>query len=58
MKKKDKGIIKDITRSLVSLIVAVVTLKLDLIFVSAIFFLIAITYDVWALKKLGTDYSD
>lgn len=58
MEKKDKGIIKDITRSLVSLIVAVVTLKLELIFVSAIFFLIAFAYDISALIKLGTDYSD
>ena len=58
MKKKDKGVIKDITRSLVSLIVAVVTLRLELIIVSAIFFLIAFTYDISALIKLGTDYSD
>lgn len=58
MKKKDKGVIKDITRSLVSLIVAVVTLKLELIIVSAIFFLIALAYDISALIKLGTDYSD
>lgn len=58
MKKKDKGVIKDITRSLVSLIVAVVTLRLGLIIVSAIFFLVSLAYDVWALIKWGTDYSD
>lgn len=58
MKKKDKGVIKDIAVCSVSLIVAVGTLRLGLIIVSAIFFLIAFAYDISALIKLGTDYSD
>lgn len=58
MKKKDKGVIKDIAVCWVSLIVAIVTLRLELIIVSAIFFLIALAYDISALIKFGTDYSD